>query len=252
MTDGLVSIITPVYNGGKYLVETIESVLRQTYPHWEMIIVDDGSTDNSAWIAEEYTVKDSRIKLFRQVNGGSASARNNGIRHAQGRYIALLDADDLWEPHFLESQLALLREKKAIVVYASYDRINERSEIFLMPVKAKPQVSYKQMQRRNYIACLTGLYDTSRYGKIYLREELKSIRDDYAYWLEIVQLAGIAYGNPEILARYRVLKSSTTGNKIRLIKYQFQFYHKFQKLGFIRSCFYTLYWGISGWLKFLY
>lgn len=250
--EELVSIITPVYNGGRFLAETIESVLEQTYPCWEMIIIDDGSTDNSAWIAQEYATRDARIQLLRQANGGSASARNNGIRQARGRYIALLDADDVWEPRFLESQLALLKAKGAVVVYASYDRINERSEVFLVPVKARPQVTYKQMRRRNYIACLTGLYDTSQYGKIYLREELRSIRDDYAYWLDIVRLAGVAYGNPEILARYRVLRSSTTGNKSKLVKHQFLFYYKYQKLGLLRSCWYTLYWGVSGWLRFLY
>ena len=120
MENKLVSIITPIYNGAKYVSETIESVLKQTYPHWEMIIVDDGSKDNSAEIIREYVTKDDRIQLIQQPNGGSASARNNGIRRANGRYIALLDADDLWEPTFLESQLALMKEKDAIVVHASY------------------------------------------------------------------------------------------------------------------------------------
>lgn len=250
MKESMVSIITPVYNGEKYIRETIDSVLRQNYSNWEMLVVDDGSKDNSALIVEEYAEKDARIKLLRQPNAGSASARNNGIRHAEGRYIALLDADDLWEPCFLESQLALLKAKNAIVVYASYHRIDEKSEIFLIPYRVKPFVTYKQMRRKNYIACLTGLYDTSKYGKIYLREELKSIRDDYAYWLDIVKLSGIAYGNPEILARYRVMRSSTTGNKRKLIKHQFLFYYKYQNLNLLRSLLYTIYWGISGYIKF--
>lgn len=251
MKEGLVSIITPVYNGERYIRETIDSVLRQTYPHWEMIVVDDGSKDNSASVVEQYVAKDARIRLLRQPNSGSAAARNKGIRHAEGQYIALLDADDLWEPCFLESQIALLKAKNAIVVYASYHRINEKSEIFLAPCKAKPFVTYSQMQRTNHIACLTGLYDASKYGKIYLREELKSIRDDYAYWLDIVKLSGIAYGNPKVLARYRVMKSSTTGNKVKLIKHQFLFHYKHQGFSCIKSFFNTIYWGISGYLKFL-
>lgn len=250
MEKGLVSIITPVYNGGKYVRETIESVLRQTYTDWEMIVVDDGSKDDSARIVNEYAGRDKRIILLRQANGGSASARNNGIRNARGQYIALLDADDLWEPAFLESQLALMKKENAIVVHASYKRINERSEEILRPYRAKKVVTYRQMQMTNHIACLTGLYDTSIYGKIYLKEELKSIRDDYAYWLDIVKLAGKSYGNQEVLASYRVMVSSTTGKKKKLIKAQFLFYYRYQKLGILKSLLYTMYWGGLGVCKF--
>lgn len=104
MKDGLVSIITPCYNGEKYIRETMESVIAQTYQQWEMVVVDDGSTDSSASIVSEYEKCDSRIKLVKQNNAGSAAARNNGIRLAEGQYIALLDADDLWHNDFLEKQ----------------------------------------------------------------------------------------------------------------------------------------------------
>lgn len=180
MKEGLVSIITPVYNGEKYISETIESVIKQTYLDWEMIVVDDGSKDGSAAIVRRYAEKESRITLLQQPNGGSASARNNGIRYANGQYIALLDSDDLWDPDFLKSQLALMKEKNTICVHGSYKRINENSEEILKAWKAKKEVTYKQMQMTNHIACLTGLYDTSKFGKIYLKEELRSIRDDYA------------------------------------------------------------------------
>lgn len=251
MEKGLVSIITPIYNGERYVKETINSVIKQTYPNWEMIIVDDGSKDNSAQIIKEFTGKEKRIRLIQQPNAGSAAARNNGIRHANGQYIALLDADDLWEPEFIESQLALMKEKDALVVHASYKRINEDSKEILRPFKAKEVVTYKQMQMTNHIACLTGLYDTSKYGKIYLREELKSLRDDYAYWLDIVKLTGKSYGNQKILASYRVMTSSTTGKKKKLIKAQFNFYYRYQKLGFIKSLLYTMYWGALGLIKFM-
>ena len=251
MERGLVSIITPIYNGEKYVSETIESVLHQTYPNWEMIVVDDGSKDHSADIVSDYVRKDFRIVLLQQPNGGSASARNNGIRHAKGQYIALLDADDVWAPIFLESQLALMKSKNALLVYSSYRRINEKSEEILRPYMAKPMVTFRQMQKVNHIACLTGLYDTSQFGKIYLREELKSIRDDYAYWLDIIKLAKVAYGNPQVLASYRVMVSSTTGKKKKLIKSQYLFYYKYQKLGLLRSVLYTIYWGVLGFLKFL-
>lgn len=249
MQDNLVSIITPMYNASRFVAQTIESVLTQIYPHWEMLVINDGSKDNCAGIVEKYIKKDKRIKLIHQASADSAAARNNGIRQANGRYIALLDADDLWEPLFLESQLKLMEEKNAAIVCSAYCRINEDSKEILEVQKAKQIISYKEMQMTNHIGCLTGLYDTKPFGKIYLREELKSIRDDYAYWLDIVKLAGKAYGNQEILARYRVLDNSTTGNKKKLIKPQFLFYYKYQKLGLIKSIIYTFYWGILGLKK---
>ena len=224
MSNELVSIITPCYNGAKYISETIDSVLCQTYTDWEMIIINDGSKDNSAEVISTYVERDSRIKLINQKNGGSANARNHGIRVANGRYIALLDADDIWENNFLEEQLRFMKEKNALCVYSSYKRIDENSKEILKPVICKKQVTYNQMLITNFIGCLTGLYDTSVYGKVFLREELKSIRDDYAYWLDIVKSTGKAFGNTNVLARYRVMKNSVTGNKKKLIKSQYNFY----------------------------
>ena len=115
----LVSIITPLYNGERFVRQTIESVLQQTYQHWEMIIVNDGSRDNSPAIVENYVKQDSRITLYHQANQGSASARNNAISRAKGRYIAFLDSDDLWDATFLEEQLRFMSETKAAIVCAS-------------------------------------------------------------------------------------------------------------------------------------
>ena len=132
MIEGLVSIITPCYNGSRYIAETIESVIKQTYLKWEMIVVDDGSKDNSADIVRNYSKKDNRIMLVQQKNAGSAAARNNGIRRAKGQYIALLDADDLWEPEFLEKQIKFMKEKDAVCVFCSYKSIDEKSVLFLL------------------------------------------------------------------------------------------------------------------------
>lgn len=250
MVEGLVSIITPCYNGGQYLAETIESVIGQTYPHWEMLIVDDGSSDDSGAIALRYAEREPRIKLMRQRNKGSAAARNKGIRYAEGQYIALLDADDLWDARFLEKQIAFLQEKKAICVYCSYSRIDEQSREILRPTIAQEMVTTREMRVMNHIGCLSGLYDSAKYGKVYLREELRSIRDDYAYWYDIVALDGRAYGNPEILAKYRVLPGSVTANKLKLISKQFAFYRRYLKEGFFAASVNTLRWGIAGIRKF--
>ena len=143
MQETLVSIITPLYNGEAFVAQTIDSVLSQTYTNWEMIIINDGSKDNSENIVRSYCDTDSRIKLFNQKNAGSAAARNNGIRRAQGRYIALLDADDLWEPFFLESQLALMREHNALLVYGAHKRIDATTMSALLHL-FRPNASHIQ------------------------------------------------------------------------------------------------------------
>ena len=250
MTDGLVSIITPCYNGERFIAETIESVLRQTYADWEMIVVDDGSVDGSAQIAEAYAEKDGRIRLLRQENAGTACARNAGMRVARGRYIALLDADDLWEPQFLERQLAFMKKWGAVCVCCAYRRINEHTLEIQHPTVPLPVITVRDMQVMNRIGCLTGLYDSSKYGKIMLHEELHSIRDDDAYWYDIVCLEGRAYGNPEVLARYRVLSGSTTGNKLNLVAKQYRFYRKYLKQGMLKALVNTARWGASGIKKF--
>ena len=250
MEKGLVSIITPCYNGEKYIKETIDSVIKQTYSQWEMIVIDDGSKDDSANIVRTYVANDSRIKLVQQTNAGSAAARNNGIRRANGQYIALLDADDVWHADFLEKQINYMKQYEAICVYCSYRRINMNSEEILRPTYAKKVVTSKDMRIMNYIGCLTGLYDTSKYGKIYLHESLKSVRDDYAYWYDIVSLEDKAYGNPEILADYRVLKNSTTGNKRKLLKKQYQFYRMYLKQNPIEAIWHVFIWGLEGIKKF--
>ena len=251
MQKGMVSIITPCYNGAKYVSETIESVISQTYVDWEMIIVDDGSKDNSVEIIKTYSEKDNRIQLVQQPNGGSSVARNKGISLCRGQYIALLDADDLWDSTFLEKQINYLKRKNAICVSCSYRRINDNSQEILHPLKVKSIITYKDMIVMNRIGCLSGLYDSSKYGKIYLREELKSIRDDYAYWLDIVKLEGVAVGNPEVLASYRVLSNSTTGKKIKLLGKQYSFYNKYLGLNPVVSIINVIKWGIAGVLKFI-
>ena len=250
MIDGLVSIITPCYNGERYVAETIESVIGQTYGKWEMIVVDDGSRDRSAQIVQGYAAKDARIRLVRQANAGTACARNAALHLAKGRYIALLDADDLWEPDFLEKQLAFMHQQRAICVCSAYRRIDEAGSEVHRPTVPLAEITPKDMRVMNRIGCLTGLYDAKKYGKIYLHEELRSIRDDYAYWYDIVSLEGRACGNPEILARYRVLTGSTTGNKLRLVSKQFQFYRKYLGESVPVALFNTFRWGVSGLRKF--
>jgi hypothetical protein len=246
----LVSIITPLYNGEKYLGETIESVLNQTYRDWEMIIINDGSTDDGLRVAMDYAADEPRIHVFSQENAGSAAARNNGIRRAKGRYIALLDADDLWEPWFLDQQLKLMEEKKCQHVYGAHKRIDGNGEEVLQPFIPPKKVTYTDMLYTCSITCLTGLYDTVPFGKVYLHEEFRSLRDDYIYWLEILRKCAVAYGNQGIVGSYRILDNSLTSRKWKMIRPQFRVYRDVEKLGVLRSIFYLCSWALHGMVKY--
>lgn len=249
-TPGLVSIVMPCYNGEQFIKETIESVIEQTYEKWELLVIDDGSKDNSRTLLKEYVDKDKRIHLIQQKNAGSAAARNNGIRHSKGQYLALLDSDDVWFPGFLDSQVRFIQQKEAVCVCSSYSRIDEKSNEILKPVLSKAIITSKDMQSIDYVGCLTGLYDQSKHGRIYLKEELNSLLDDYAFWVDVINLEGVAYGNPKILAKYRVRKNSLTGNKKKLIIKHYKFYRKQLNQGPLQSSLSVLKWGINGLLKY--
>ncbi|MEK1293450.1 glycosyltransferase family 2 protein [Limosilactobacillus fermentum] len=250
LKPGMVSIVMPCYNGEDFIKETIDSVLKQTYTNWELLVIDDGSKDDSPSIVNKYASDDSRIKLIKQQNAGSAVARNNGIRHSKGQFLALLDSDDIWLPGFLESQIRFIRQKGAVCVCSSYSRIDEQSNDILKPVMSKPIITSKDMQSIDYVGCLTGLYDQSKYGKVYLKEELNSLLDDYAFWISVIALEGVAYGNPKILAKYRVRKNSLTSKKTKLIAKHYKFYRKQLGQRKLQSAYSVAKWGVAGLLKY--
>lgn len=239
-----------MYNGAKYVGQTIESVLLQSYQNWEMLIVDDGSKDNSAEIVKEYADKDSRIKLIRQKNGGCASARNNALNNAAGRYVCFLDSDDIWEEDFLQEQIKFMKEKKASFVYASHKRINEKNQQILTPFIVPEKVSYSDLLRTCSISTLTVMIDKEKVDGVIFDEKLRNVRDDYALWLELIKQTKVAYGNKKILASYRILQGSATRNKKKVAKAQFKIYYQRERLGIIKSLYYLCHWAINGFLKY--
>lgn len=248
--SGLVSIVMPCYNGEQFIEETIDSVLQQSYSKWELLVIDDGSKDNSCALVQKYVEKDERIHLIRQENSGSAVARNNGIRQSRGQYLALLDSDDIWLPEFLDSQVKFIQQKKAVCVCSSYFRIDEKSHEILKPVLSKAIITSKDMQAIDYVGCLTGLYDQSKYGKIYLKEELNSLLDDYAFWIDVINLEGIAYDNPKIIAKNRIRKNSLTGNKKKLVIKHYNFYRNELHQSPLKSTLSVMKWGVNGLMKY--
>lgn len=242
----LVSIITPTYNCGKYIKETIESVLDQTFSDWEMIIVDDFSTDNSADIAEEYSKVDERIILLRQEkNLGCAKARNRGLKVAKGKYISFLDGDDLLDKNYLQSQISFMKDNGPLIT-ASYRRLAPNSVTeFIVPSSS----SYKRTLKGCALSCLTTMYDRSVIGDRFFNEEMRK-NEDFAFWLGILKLGYEAKGNKEVLASYRILKTSKSHNKIKFIKHMWYVYRKVEKLNFFYSVHCLFHWALYGLKKY--
>lgn len=227
MDTPLVSVITPVYNCEKYLEAAITSVQNQTYANWELILVDDASTDGSADIAREFYSEDARIKYIKLLkNGGPAVARNNAIKIAQGKYIAFLDADDFWAPDKLEIQVDYMQRKNCDVSFSSYLLVDEAGNPLGRKILAMPNLSYKKQLRNNYIGNLTGMYCAESLGKVFCPHLKK--RQDWAMWLEAIKRSGKpALGIPLILSYYRKRKDSISTNKVGLLKYNYLFYKNF-------------------------
>ncbi|MDY0989968.1 putative teichuronic acid biosynthesis glycosyltransferase TuaG [Flavobacterium sp. ACN2] len=232
--NDLVSILTPTYNTEKFIRSTIESAQNQTYTNWEMILVDDASTDNTVAIIEEFVKKDSRIKLFKlPENRGNGFARNAALEKATGKYIAYLDADDLWFPEKLEKQIQFLKANNLHFTFSFYDSIDEDGNNLNRKVESPNPLTYKQLFFCNYVGNLTAIYDADYFGKIILETSQK--RQDWRIWLTILKQIKIAKPVPESLAFYRIRKDSVSSSKFKLIKHNFGVYREFHGYNFVFS-----------------
>ena len=212
--NALVSIIMPAYNSEHHIEEAIESVICQTYREWELLVIDDGSTDSTAALVGAIAKKDSRISLVRfKINQGVAAARNKGLELARGRYIAFLDSDDLWLPEKLEKQIAFMDDNGYSFTFHSYRHFKD-ANVSKKVVKVPKVLSYDDELRGNYIGCLTVCLDRSGLKSFSMPNER---HEDYITWLNILKDNHIcAYGMQEDLARYRIGNSSTiSSNKLK-------------------------------------
>lgn len=234
MESNRVSIITPMYNAKRYIAQTIQSVLAQTYPDWEMIIVDDCSTDDSPAIVQEFARADQRIRYFRQPeNGGIACARNTAIGFATGKYIAFLDSDDLWKPEKLERQLAFMRRIGAHFCHTACEVIDADGALTGQVRHVPEMVAYKQLLKGNPIACLTVLIDREYFADI----EMPQIpHEDYAAWLNLLKTGENAYGLDEVLAQYRLAGDSASADKRRAAVWNWNIFRHYLKFPLWKSC----------------
>lgn len=243
-----VSVIMPMYNSEKYIKESIESVINQTYTNWKLYIIDDCSMDNSINIVKELEKIDIRIKLIElDENGGPAKSRNRGIKLCKGRYITFIDSDDIWNNDFLEKQLRFIKEKDTAISFSSFERKSEDLKETLGIGKIPLKVNYKQLLKDNCITCLTVLLDTKKIGKKYFNEE--HYHEDYIMWLDILKSVKYAYGNQEVLATYRIRNGSMCRNKARAATWRWIIYRKVEKLNLFKSIYYFLMYFIYGVFK---
>ena len=233
LENDLVSIIMPAYNAELYIASAIDSILRQSYQNWELLVVNDASSDRTAKIVQEIRDADLRVKLFTNItNMGIADARNVALENAKGKFIAFLDSDDLWQPDKLRLQLAFMKENKASISYSGYRRINEGGK-FLGSVVPPGLIIYEDLLKTNHIGNLTGIYDCERLGKEYFR---KFKHEDYIAWLNLIKRAGSAHGIPQELAHYRVYSGSASSNKLKTISWQWRIYRDAEELSTLKSC----------------
>lgn len=236
MERPLVSIITPSFNSEKFIADTIRSVQSQTHQNWEMIIVDDCSTDKTVAIIEQFVSNDKRILSFQlDKNSGAGIARETALSKAQGDYIAFLDADDLWKPLKLEKQLQFLKDNKAPFTFSFYDCIDEVGNSLNKRVEAPINLSYRQLFFCNYVGNLTGIYERKYFGKIAISSTRK--RQDWMMWLTILKKIKNVKPVPESLAFYRIRDNSLSASKVDLLKHNFAVYRSFHCFNYISSLF---------------
>ncbi len=226
------SIIMPAYNAEDTIINSVDSVLEQTFSDFELIIVNDCSTDSTRKIIEN--IADSRIRLINNTeNCGVAESRNIGLGVILGKYVAFLDSDDLWHPTKLEKQFSLL-ESGINVVCSNYIAFTEKPEAGNIRVSPE-NIDYKDMLKSNFVGNLTGAYNVKALG---VTRQRKVGHEDYVMWLEIIRKSNFCYCIQEELAFYRVSKNSLSSNKIKALKWQWEIYRNILNMPFFSSLFY--------------
>lgn len=248
MEKGLISVITPTYNCADFLGETIKSVQKQTYQKWEMIIVDDCSTDNTKEIVEKYMCNDTRIKYFcLEKNSGAAVARTKAMEIANGNYMAFLDSDDIWTEDKLKKQLSFMEKYNIAFSCTSYEQIDEEGKKLNKVIKSVPKVDYNRLLLDCPVGNSTVMYNVEKMGKFEVPNIRK--RNDDALWLKMLKQEKYIYGIESVLAKYRIRKNSISSNKFKVIKYHWILYRDIEHLNVARSLFHITYWCVIKILK---
>lgn len=234
-SSDLISIIIPVYNAERFLNDTINCVLNQTYQNWELILVDDCSSDSSVKLIEEFMKRDNRIKLIKnKTNSRAAISRNNGIKVANGQYLCYLDADDLWGKEKLEKQINFMKEKKCVFSFTSYEFADKNCIPNGKKVIVPNKINYNQALKNTTIWTSTVMLDMNKLTKedIYM-PNVKS--EDTASWWRVLKKIDYAYGLKDVLSFYRRTEGTLSSNKFEAIKRIWYLYRKVEGLNIFKS-----------------
>lgn len=230
----LISIITPLYNCEDLVLFTIESVLKQTYESWELIIIDDCSTDDSYSVAKSYN--DPRIRVFQNsVNSGVAFSRNKGLESVNGDYVCFLDSDDYWDSDKLEVQIKEIQNTKVSILTSSYQKVDMDNVFVGKFIEVPKFINYKTLLKTNSIPCLTVMFESSIAEKYRFK---KIGHEDYVFWLEVLKDGYTVQGLKEVLAYYRVGNSSLSANKFKAAAFQWNIYRKELGFNIVKSVYY--------------
>lgn len=242
----LVSIIVPVYNVENFIEETLDCVLAQTYADWELLLVEDCSSDSTVALIQQYMeqIQDTRIRLIRQpANMGAARARNRGLQEAKGRYISYLDADDLWVPEKLERELAFMKEKDAAFAFTGYEFADESGRGMGKVVHVPETLTYKQALSNTTIFTTTVMFDLKKLSREQLEMPLiKS--EDTALWFRVLRSGVTAYGLDENLVKYRRAGRTLSSNKLEALRRIWNLYRKAERLNIFSSAWHFCFWAL--------
>ena len=242
-----VSIITPVFNSSKFLEQTIDSVFSQTFSDWEWMITDDSSSDDSVEMIQK--LNDRRIKLIiAEKNGGAGHARNLSLEKASGRFITFLDADDFWQPNFLEEMVSFMKKENAELAYSNYARCNENLQPAIEDFKADKEVTFNNLLKTCRLSLLSSMYDSSRVGKEFFPENSK--REDHVMWLNLLKKIPSGKPLPKTMAKYRMHSASISRRKTNIMKDQYLVYKDYMKFSTLKSAYYSANWALNGFKKY--
>lgn len=246
LSPTLVSIIMPAYNSALTIVSSIKSVQQQSHTDWELLITDDCSTDNTVELVKQLADVDPRISIeINSVNSGAGFSRNQSINRSKGKYISFLDADDLWLPNKLSTQVAYMEQTGALFSYTAYQKFSDEGlgGIIIPPTR----VTHNQLLKGCVIGCLTAMYNAEVLG----RQTMPLIRkrQDMGLWLKLLKLCDEAYGIPEVLAHYRT-DSGMSQNKLNAAGYQWRLYRDVVGLDLLQSAWYFGWYAINGFIKY--
>lgn len=245
---GLISIIMAAYNAEKTIEKAINSVLNQTYPNFELLVVNDCSKDRTVELVRNIAAKDSRVRLISNVkNSGVSYTRKHGLEEAQGSWIAILDSDDAWAPEKLEKQIALQKKMNADLLFTGSAFMDSDGQSINWYLHAPAEVTYRQLLKQNVLSNSSALVRKELYTKHYAIGD--GMHEDFAIWLSILKEGRKAYGVDEPLLIYRIAKSSKSGNKVKAAKMNWNTY-RYVGLNPLSAFYYECWYVVKGLLKY--